>query len=128
MDPTNLPAPPGAEPETGVAHWHAGWNRPGYLPESEPATLPTFEEARDALAAEMATHADNEASWADEHDCDDIPCPTYGDGCPHQRAGAVEVEREVLLATAGPEWSCVTDALAYWVTPCDEPGCLSEDD
>ena len=65
-------------------------------------------------------------SWADEHDCDDIPCPTYGDGCRWQQAGSIGAERDDRLATEGSQWSGSASGLAYWVTSCEEAGCVAE--
>jgi hypothetical protein len=50
-----------------------------------------------ADAAQLREMARAARSWSDEHDCDDIPCPTYGDDCPWQQAGALDIladERE----------------------------------
>ena len=72
---------------TDVPHWHAGYNQPGYLPEAEPDVHASCHAAFEALADDMEVHAAATESWADPHDCDDIPCPTYGDDCPWQTAG-----------------------------------------
>lgn len=104
-------------------HWHAGYNQPGCLPEAEPSVHDSFEEARHVLADEMTLHADAEESWADEHDCDDIPCPTYGDECHWQRAGELRIEREDLLVADGPGWSGYGAGLSYWVHACSKADC-----
>lgn len=39
--------------------WCAGWNMPGYMPDSEPCGFETFDEARDYIVSEMER-------WADE--------------------------------------------------------------
>ena len=121
--PANLPSAPDGP---CVAHWHAGYNMPGYLPEAEPGTYSSFEAARESLAFDMAHHGDAVESWADHHDCDDVPCPTYGDDCAAQRAGSIRAEREDLLDSDGVEWSGSADGLAYWITPCGEIGCVTE--
>lgn len=104
-------------------HWHAGCNAPGFLPEDGPGTYASFVEARDTIAEDMAVHADNEASWADEHDCDDVPCPTYGDGCHAQRAGTIALTRDELLDAPGPRWSGYGGSLAYWIEACSSSAC-----
>lgn len=119
-------APPSANSNAGVRHWHAGFNRPGYLPESEPGVYSTFEAARDALAEDMHVHVDNEETWADEHDCDDIACPTYGDECHWQRAQNLRAEREDALATDGPCWEGSGCGYAYWVNECHMQECVEE--
>ena len=82
-----------------LTHFHAGHNDAGYLPESDPETFDTFEDAKRYMFGELLWAADNMASWADEHDCDDVPCPTYGDECPEQLAS--EVTLAVLTSVAG---------------------------
>lgn len=119
MDTTkNLPSTP------SVPHWHAGYNQPGYLPEAEPGVYASFETASEALACDIEEHADATQTWADEHDCDDIPCPTYGDDCPWQHAGNLRAERDALLDSDGPEWSGSAGGLAWWVTTCDDADCV----
>ena len=122
----NLSRAPAPERTGGVPHWHAGYNQPGYLPEASPGVYASFEAARQALAEDMDHHAQSEQSWADEHDCDDIPCPTYGDGCRWQRAASIGAERDDLLATESSQWSGSAAGLAYWVASCDEAGCVAE--
>lgn len=46
--------------------WRAGWNMPGYMPDSEPAGFETFADARDYIVSELTT------LWADASD-DDAP-------------------------------------------------------
>ena len=120
----NLPSAPAPDQKHGVAHWHAGYNQPGYLPEAEPDVFTSFDAGRESLAEDMEHHAANEESWADPHDCDDIPCPTYGDGCHWQRAGNIRAERDDLIASEGPEWSGAAAGLAYWITGCEEAECV----
>jgi len=114
-----------------MIHYHAGYNMPGYLPESDCATVfATFADARDSLLDDMERNADSLESWADAHACDDIPCPTYGDSCPWNEAGAIRCEIEDLKAasTSSTEWGGYGGNLAYWVHVCDETICLGEED
>ena len=60
---------------TQPTHFHAGHNDPGYLPESEPGTFASFAEAKDYMLSELRFHAENLDTWAEPHDCDDVPCP-----------------------------------------------------
>lgn len=114
----NLPSSP------DVPHWHAGYNQPGYFPEAEPGVYAGYHAARDALAEDMEAAADATETWANPHNCDDIPCPTYGEECPWQTAGAIRAEREDLIASDGPQWSGQAGGLAYWVTACGDPACV----
>lgn len=36
-----------------MTHWHAGWNLPGCLPEMEPATFDTEDEAEEFISDEQ---------------------------------------------------------------------------
>jgi hypothetical protein len=109
-------------------HFHAGHNDAGYLPESEVETFDTFEDAKAYMISELLSAADNMASWADEHDCDDVPCPTYGDACPEQLASEATALAEDLNLDSGPEWNYyLSDGRAlpvyYWIQPCTETVC-----
>lgn len=111
---------------TGVPHWHGGYNQPGYLPETEPGVYPSYQTARDAAAADMDAAADSVETWADPHDCDDVPCPTYGEDCPWQQAGSIRAERDDLIASDGPEWSGHAGGMAWWVSICGDPACVAD--
>lgn len=119
QQPHHLPTKP------GVPHWHAGYNQPGYLPETDPGVHVSFHAARDCLAEDMEAAAASVETWVDPHDCDDIPCPTYGDDCPWQQCGAIRAERDDLLVSDGPEWSGQASGMAYWVTPCSDAACVA---
>lgn len=110
------------------AHFHVGWNRAGFLPEAEPSTCATFEDAKAYLIAEVLAAADSVASWAEPHDGDYVPCPAYGDDCPEQLANALTLAAEELNLASGPEWGDVVAGFAYWVEPCAEDGCELEDE
>jgi hypothetical protein len=111
----------------------AGWNLPGYLPEMDPTTFTTLADAVDYLAGEMAEHAESTATWAEEHDCDDVPCPTYGDDCPTNKAHDIEVAAECFRAALkdGDMGNGATfhgGDLAYWVHVDDYDGPIVFDD
>lgn len=115
------------QPDSTV-HFHAGYNQPGYLPENEPATFTTFADAKAWLLWELNLAADNVGTWADEHDCDDVPCPTYGDDCPHDKANSLSLAAEDLNLNNGPEYGDTVAGTAYWITPCAESDCAPESD
>ncbi|MDQ1439263.1 MAG: hypothetical protein QOK43_2892 [Acidimicrobiaceae bacterium] len=106
-------------------HWHAGYNRPGCLPEAEPGTHSSFEDAQEALADDMEFHARSEDAWAGEHPCEGETCETHGESCGGRRAEQIMAARGDLLRSQGPAWSGSAAGLAYWVTPC--PGCEQAD-
>jgi hypothetical protein len=78
----------------------------------------------------MDYHADSQETWSDEHDCDDIPCPTYGDNCPWNTAQDIRHEVDVIngLGRNGSQvdgWLTYAGNLAYWINPCVDD-CESE--
>jgi pyruvate/2-oxoglutarate dehydrogenase complex dihydrolipoamide acyltransferase (E2) component len=46
--------------------WAAGWNMPGYMPDSEPCAFASWEEARDYLVAELERAADEAEEETEE--------------------------------------------------------------
>jgi hypothetical protein len=112
-----------AKSRANASHWHAGWNMPGFLPEADPGTYASFREARDALAEELAAHANAEQTWNDAHDCDHVPCPTYGDRCHWQRAGTLRAIRDEVLGVDAENWSARSTGLAYWIEACTADSC-----
>lgn len=101
-----------------VIHFHAGTNDPGYLPDELPATLTAWEDAQRFIIGELLSDADSVATWNDEHDCDDIPCPTYGDERPEGRASELTFVAEELNLSSGPDWSTITAGRSYWIHSC----------
>ena len=69
----------------------AGHNDPGYLPDSPPTITRDWQLARDALIEDLRYAADATQTWAGPHDCDDLPCPTYGQDCPDNLAADGDV-------------------------------------
>ena len=104
-------------------HFHAGSNDPGYLPDSAPACFATYAEAKSWMIAELNLDADNVASWADPHDCDDIPCPAYGDDCPASKGDSLSATAEDLNLDNGPEWAEVVAGRSYWITAVPNDDC-----
>lgn len=126
MTNTETPAP-------ATMHWHAGWNMPGYMPECDVYTFESFEGARGYMVESLGWHADNQETWVDEHDCDDIPCPTYGDGCPwniaqNTRMLADELEGLPADGSKGSVWNGYAGNLVYWVELCIEDCELDTED
>lgn len=113
---------PSAEHRRGL-HWHAGYNTPGCLPEADPGTYTSFEDAQQALADDMEFHARSEDAWAGEHPCEGESCATYGESCGARRAEQIMAAWGDLLRSEGPAWSGSAAGLAYWVVEC--PGCPS---
>ena len=116
------------ETDTTMRHWHTGNNMPGYMPEGDIGTHATFEDARACLVEDLEHEADSLEDWADEHDCDDIPCPTYGDSCPWQKAQDTRALCDELLAETQDEtvWQGYAGDLSDWISECCEPACMAD--
>lgn len=117
----------------GAMHWHVGWNMPGYLPECNVASFDNIEDARTYLIDELGFHAANQETWADEHDCDDIPCPIYGDRCPWNMAREIEALADELEADQDDvrrlgAWNGYAGDLVYWIELCVEDCDLESED
>ena len=112
--------------ETTTAHYHVGHNIPGYLPDGEPDTCETLADAHASLLWELEAVVDylGEADMDPGHDCDDIPCPTYGDNCPWDTyQDALNTIDEVKRAGPAVRYAGVGNEV-YWIESCFEPDCL----
>ena len=116
------------ETDTTTRHWHTGHNMPGYMPEGDIGTHATFAEAAFCLADDLDNEAKELETWADEHDCDDVPCPTYGDSCPWQKAQDTRELCDELLDETQDEtvWQGYAGDLSYWISECCEPACMAD--
>lgn len=116
-----------------MIHFHAGSNDAGYMPEGDVETFDAFSDARTYMIAELLVAADSIAGWSEEHDCDDCPCPIYGDDCPESLASTVTFAAEDLNLDNGPEWfASLSDGrslpVSWWISPCSEEECAPEPD
>lgn len=110
-----------------MTHWHAGWNMIGYLPEMDPSyPFESFQDAKASMIDDLERAAENMDSWVEPHECEDIPCPTYGDDCPHDLAGGLSLEAEDLNLSNGPGWDAYVGNMHYWIAECDERECEGE--
>lgn len=108
-------------------HFHAATNRlPGYLSDDLLAVFPNWFEAKAYVIHELLNDADSAASWNEPHDCDDVPCPTYGDDCPEGKASDLTFVAEELNLSNGPDWSTITAGLSYWIHECGCPAGQAE--
>lgn len=115
-----------------AVHFHAGHNDAGYLPECDVATFTQWDDAKRYMIDELLSAAESMASWGDEHDCDDVPCPTYGDECPESLAGSMATDAEDLNLESGPEWSTsLSDGrslpVSWWISVCVETECAESE-
>jgi hypothetical protein len=53
--------------KAAAGHWVAGWNMPGYMPDSEPSAFDTCDEARDYIAEQLQRCADDEDDTSEEY-------------------------------------------------------------
>lgn len=97
-----------------VGCYIAGWNMPGYLPEMEPATFETFDEAKRFIIDGMLSQADNldnlaRNEYATEEDA----------SFDHDEAESLSAAAEDLNLT-GPDlsdcWGETIVNTAYWIT------------
>jgi hypothetical protein len=94
----------------------AGHNQPGYLPDSSPMLTRDWQLARDTLIEDLHDAADATQTWADPHDCDDIPCPTYGDDCPDNLAADLRASADELQTLEPPaRWQTTVGGEAWWL-------------
>jgi hypothetical protein len=107
-----------------LAHLHVGWNLPGYLPDTEPSTFTRFDDTKSYLISELLAAADSVASWNEPHECDDIPCPSYGDECPNDLANSLSLAAEDLNLANGPAWGGIVAGYSWWIKPCVEFDCV----
>lgn len=104
-------------------HFHAGTNAPGYLPDDLPAVFGSWDDAKAYVIQELLSDADSAASWNEPHDCDDVPCPTFGDDCAEGKASDLTFAAEDLNLENGPDWSSIVAGRSYWIHSCGcEPG------
>ena len=113
-------------------HYHVGHNVPGYLPDADVYAYADIDEAIAGLVEELAWHSGNIDTWTDDHDCDDIPCPTYGDDCPYMAARDLESLTTYLtegngITEAGGTFLGYAAGQAWWINTCDDD-CDTEDE
>lgn len=76
----------------------AGWNMPGYMPDSEPAFFLEFDDAKRHILQEMTSHEDEYAEQGDESKAEDVS------------AAKEDVNLE------SKEFSVTVAGYAYWVS------------
>ena len=98
--------------------YSTGHNQPGYLPDNDGTIAVTHDwrRARDRLVEELRGAADATQTWADPHDCDDVPCPTYGDDCPDNLAADLRMAAdEAADLQPGTPWRATVAGHAWWL-------------
>lgn len=114
------------DPTLPALHLHAGSNDPGFMPDSSPVCFDSWDAAKRYMIGELLMDAENVASWSEPHDCDDIPCPIYGDDCLEMKAADLTTLAEDLNLESGPEWDSITAGRSYWIVVAEED-CDDED-
>lgn len=103
--------------KAAAGHYVAGWNMPGYMPDSEPCALDTCDEARDYIADEM------------EQDADEMEQNRDDEG---QNADQVRDLRELAqtlrdaIGNPDQEFGATVGTFHYWIA--HEPGKLADDE
>jgi hypothetical protein len=100
-------------------HYVAGWNMPGYMPDSEPAAFDTCDEARDYIADEMDRDADQEADSRE----------ATGDRLHSDYATALTEAAQMMRGRVGDKGADYGETIGpfhYWLT--HQPGKLADAD
>src|SRR5207249_1170607 len=86
-----------------VRHWHAGWNRPGSLPETEPLITISYEDARNFITTALEEVFDRRCAAGDVPDwwIEEFTYPT-------------NPPSEFLRYDSGHE---------YWIKQCEDTNC-----
>jgi len=95
--------------------WVAGWNMPGYMPDSEPAGFETCDEAREYIAQEMV---DASEALGDGAEYDDRRAELHDTGEALQRLAETAPDSEYGETVGGHH---------YWISKAENEG-LAEDD
>jgi hypothetical protein len=94
--------------------WSAGWNMPGYMPDSDPATFTDWESARDYIANEMAEAASNIEDDSDESKLE-------------ERAELEAASAKLEESDDESEYGETIGEYHYWITEA-EPGQFEDED
>lgn len=99
--------------------WIAGFNMPGYLPESEPAGFATFEEAKAYIIGELDRHGDNAFDVGDSlRDTDPDAARDLFDQADALSAAMEDLNLETRdhgrMGETSP-WDTVVGNAAYWI-------------
>lgn len=92
----------------------AGWNMPGYMPDSEPASFDNAENARIYIADEMESEADNIESDVENPDESDLE-PITAEWSSRATCAQLREAAERVRAGSG-EYGLTVGAYHYWVT------------
>jgi hypothetical protein len=97
-----------------------GKNLAGYMPEGDVYHTTDYASAKGALVEDLTRYGDDLFSQSDEHDCDDIPCPTFGDDCTWQLANDTTAAAEELNLCAvtdanGGQFDVYIGHLHFWL-------------
>lgn len=112
------------ELEERSGKYAAGWNMPGYMPDSEPSEFDNFEEARDSLVGTLEQFADEVEETAEETANDD---PIVSKEAEKR---AAEFRETITLLEAMPdsedEVSMYSGPYCFWIKPSEDG--LDEDE
>lgn len=98
-----------------MIHYHVGYNMPGYMPDMEPWTTDSFEEARDFLLDELGRHLDDDYVMNDGMQLRD----REGRFVPYERAALI---KDLKACKTPGNWGDSTSDLAYWIMECARVG------
>lgn len=96
--------------DAAAVEWTAGWNMPGYLPESDPETFESWDDARDYIVDAISRFWDQDADAYDGMTND-----------ASSDARWLPVDTAINSATHNEVWSATTGDghLRLWIVPAD---------
>ena len=109
-------------------HWIVGHNMPGYAPDNAPEHVETWNGAVGSLCEDLELAAEHLVTWSDVHDCDDIPCPTYGESCAwNQSQECSNAVDQLTHAMPGYPVEAYAAGECWFITLCSDPECTGPD-
>lgn len=110
------------------SHWVVGHNMPGYSPDNSPDHVETWNDAIGSLCEDLEIAAESLVTWSDEHDCDDIPCPTYGESCAWaQSQECADAVDQITDAVPDEPVDVYAAGECWFISPCEDPECTGPD-
>lgn len=89
----------------------AGWNMPGYLPDTDPVHFDTFEDAREYIASELESYADERSDL---------------EGFEEAFAEDEARDNATRVRAFTRPFSIESDGYAWWVEPCPMANCTTD--
>lgn len=109
-------------------HWIVGHNMPGYSPDNAPDHVETWNDAVGVLCEDLERASSDLDTSIEEHDCDNTPCPTYGDSCAWtQSQECADAVDQLTDADPGYPLEVYAAGEVWFIVPCNDPDCTGPD-